>query len=111
MNDTDFTFNRLVKVNSERPSFGNESLLSQVRKICVMDLSHYKLQLMFVTLFELVKMKRGTHPSRWGNRGKGGCFSFSFMVVYSPPLNMAPVCICISEQLGFSSCLQVDPLL
>ena len=32
MNDTDFSFIGLVKLNIERPIFGNEPLLSQVRK-------------------------------------------------------------------------------
>ena len=32
MNDTKLTFIGLVKSNIERPSFGNEPLLSQVRK-------------------------------------------------------------------------------
>ena len=32
MNDTYFSFIGLIKLNIERPSFGNESLLSQVRK-------------------------------------------------------------------------------
>ena len=32
MNYTEFSFIRLVKLNIERPSFGNEHILSQVRK-------------------------------------------------------------------------------
>ena len=32
VNDTEFTFNGLTKLNTERPSFGNEPLLSQVHK-------------------------------------------------------------------------------
>ena len=32
MNDTEFSFIGLVKLNIERPVFGNEPLLSQVRK-------------------------------------------------------------------------------
>ena len=35
MNDTELTFIGLVKSNIERPSFGNKSLLSQVRKMYV----------------------------------------------------------------------------
>ena len=34
MNDTELTFIGLVKSNIERPSFGDEPLLSQVRKTC-----------------------------------------------------------------------------
>ena len=33
MNDTKLTFNGLVELNTERPSFGDEPLLSQVREI------------------------------------------------------------------------------
>ena len=33
MNDSELTFNGLVKLNTQRPSFGNEPLLSQVREI------------------------------------------------------------------------------
>ena len=33
MNGTKLTFNGLVKLNTQRPSFGNEPLLSQVREI------------------------------------------------------------------------------
>ena len=33
VNDTEFNFNELVKLNIERPFFGNEPLLSQIRKI------------------------------------------------------------------------------
>ena len=33
MNDTELTFNGLVKPNTERPYFGNEPLLSQFREI------------------------------------------------------------------------------
>ena len=32
MNDTDLTFNGLVKLNTEKPSFGNELILSQVHE-------------------------------------------------------------------------------
>ena len=32
MNDTELTFNGIVKLNNEGPSFGNEPLLSQVRE-------------------------------------------------------------------------------
>ena len=32
MNDAKLTFNGLIKLNTERPSFGNEPLLSQVHK-------------------------------------------------------------------------------
>ena len=30
MNDTELNFNGIVKLNTERPPFGNETLLSQV---------------------------------------------------------------------------------
>ena len=34
MNNIEFTFNGLVKLNTERPTFGNEPLISQVQKTC-----------------------------------------------------------------------------
>ena len=34
MTDPKFTFNGLVKLNTGRPSFGNETLLSHIRKTC-----------------------------------------------------------------------------
>ena len=61
MNDTELTFIGLVKLNIERPYFGNEPLLSQVCKHMSLDLSSDNLQRVFVTLFELVKTKIGTH--------------------------------------------------
>ena len=33
MNDIELTFNGLIKLNTERPSFGNKPLLSQVHEI------------------------------------------------------------------------------
>ena len=39
MNDTELTFSRLIKSNIDRPSFGNEPLLSQVRKYMSLDMS------------------------------------------------------------------------
>ena len=61
MNDTELTFIGVVKLNIERPSFGNEPLLSEVRKTYEFGLVFDELQRVFVTLFGLVKMKRGTH--------------------------------------------------
>ena len=67
MNNTELTFIGLVKLNTVRPFFGNEPLLSRFVKHMRMDLSSDKLQRVYFTLFGLIKMKRGTHRSWWGN--------------------------------------------
>ena len=67
MNDTDFAFVGLVKLNTERPVQGTNPSFLRFVKYMRMDLSSDKLKQVFVTLFGLIKMKRGTHLSRWGN--------------------------------------------
>ena len=63
MNDTEFSFIGLIKLNIERPVLGtNPSSLKFVKHMS-MDLSSDKLYRVFVTLFELVKPKRGTYRS------------------------------------------------
>ena len=63
MNDTKFSFIGLVKLNIETPVLGmNPSSLRFVKHMSL-DLSSNKLYRVFVTLFELVKLKRGTHQS------------------------------------------------
>ena len=67
MNDTEFTFIGLIKSNDERSYLGtNPSFLRFVKYVRMEPLLDV-LQRLFVTLFEPVKMKRGTHPSLWGN--------------------------------------------
>ena len=67
MNDTDFTFIELIKLNDEGPyPRTNPSFLRFVKRMR-MDSSLDEIKRVFVTLFGLVKMKRGTHPLRWGN--------------------------------------------
>ena len=62
-NDTEFSFSGLVKLNIERPVLGmNPSSLRFVKHMSL-DLSSDKLYRVFVTLFELIKSKRGTHQS------------------------------------------------
>ena len=61
MNDAEFAFIGLVKLNTERPFFGMNPSFLRFMKYMGMDLSLDKLKRVFVTLFELVKMKRGTH--------------------------------------------------
>ena len=70
MNYTEFTFIGLVKLNIERPVLGMNPSSLRFVKYMSLDLSSEKLYRVFVTLFELVKLKRGTHRSWWGN-GKG----------------------------------------
>ena len=61
MNDTKFYFSGIVKLNIERPILGmNPSSLWFVKHMSL-DLSSNKLYRLFVTLFELIKLKIGTH--------------------------------------------------
>ena len=66
MNDTEFSFTGLVKLNIERPVL--ETNPSSLKFVKHMSLNLYsdKLYRVFATLFELKKPKRGTHRSRWG---------------------------------------------
>ena len=63
----EFTFIGLIKSNDEGPFLEmNPSFIKFVKHVR-MDSSLDELQRVFVTLFGLVKMKRGTHLSSWGN--------------------------------------------
>ena len=63
MNNTEYYFIGHVKINTERPVQGmNPSFLRFVKRMR-MDLSLDELQRVFVTLFGLVKKKRGTRQS------------------------------------------------
>ena len=63
MNDGEFSFSGLVKLKIERSILGmNPSSLRFVKHMRL-DLSFDKLYRVFVTLFELIKPKRGTHQS------------------------------------------------
>ena len=72
-----------------------------------MDLSSDELKRVFVTLFEIVKLKRGTHQSRWGKWewnhliNNGSCLSL--------PLNMELVYISC-QSIGYLDDLCDDPL-
>ena len=67
MNDTEFTFIKIMKSNDQGPFMGmNFSFLKFVKHVR-MDSSLDELQRVVVTLFGLIKMKRGTNPSIWGN--------------------------------------------
>ena len=58
MNDTELTFIGIVKLNIERPSFGNEPLLSQVRKT-------YESRLVFWQAIPSVCHPLLTHKTKW----------------------------------------------
>ena len=63
MNNTEFSFIGHVKLNIEGPVLGmNPSSLRFVKHMSL-DLSSDELYRVFVTLFELIKLKRGTHQS------------------------------------------------
>ena len=100
MNDTEFSFSGLVKLNIERPVLGmNPSSLRFIKHMSL-NLSSDKLYRVFVTLFELIKLKRGTHRSWWGKwegnhfANNGSCLSL--------PLNMALVCTIMLVNWVFS---------
>ena len=99
MNDTEFAFIRLIKLNTERPVQRTNPSFLRFVKCMRMDLSSNELKRVFVTLFGLVKNeKRNSSIMMWKLREEnefilqinGSCLS---------PLNMALVCISFS-QLG-----------
>jgi len=100
MDDTEFSFSGLIKLNIERPVLGTNPSSLRFVKHMRLDLSSDKLYRVFVTLFELVKPKRGTHQSWWGKwegnhfANNGSCLSL--------PLNMALVCTIMSVNWVFS---------
>ena len=61
MNDTKFCFNGLAKLNIERPVLESNPFSLRFIKHMSLELSLDKLYQVFVNLFELVKIKRGTH--------------------------------------------------
>ena len=61
MNNIEFPFSGLIKSNIERPVLGTNPSSLRFIKYMSLDLSSNKLYRVFVTLFELVKLKRGTH--------------------------------------------------
>ena len=63
----EFAFVRLIKQNDERPYLGTNPSFLRFLKHVRMDSSLDELQQVFVTLFELVKMKRDTHMLGSGN--------------------------------------------
>ena len=63
MNDTEFSVSGLVKLNIERPVLGSNPSSLRFVKHMSLDLSFDKLNQVFITLFELVKLKIGTHQS------------------------------------------------
>ena len=81
MNDTEFYFSGIVKLNIERLVLGSNPSSLRFLKHMSLDLSFDKLYWVFVTLFELVKLKRGTHRSWWGKwegnhlANNGSCLS------------------------------------
>ena len=60
-NYTEFVFIGLDKLNTERPFWGTNPSFLRFVKSMSLDLSLDELKRVFVTLFELVKLKRGTH--------------------------------------------------
>ena len=70
MNDTEFAFIGLIKLNIERPFLGmNPSSLRFVKHM-TLDFSSYKLYRVFVTLFGLVKPKKRHSSIMMGEMGR-----------------------------------------
>ena len=63
----EFAFIGLIKSNNEGPFPRMKPSFLRFIKCMRTDSSLDELQRVFVTLFELVKMKRGTNPLRWRN--------------------------------------------
>ena len=100
MNNTAFSFSWLVKLNIERPILGTNPSSLRFEKHMSLDLSFDKIYQVFVTLFELVKLKRGTYQSSWG-KWEGNHFCKKNGSSLSLPLNMALVCISF-HSIGYS---------
>ena len=100
MNDIEFSFSGLIKLNIERPVLGSNPSSLRFVKHMSLDLSSDKLYRVFVSLFELIKLKRGTHRSWWG-KWEGNHFVNNESCL-SVPLNMALVCTIMSVNWVFS---------
>ena len=99
MNDTEFSFIRLVKLNIERPILGTNPSSLRFVKHMSLDLSSDNLYRVFVTLFELIKPKRGTHQSWWG-KWEGNHLANNESCL-SLPLNTTLVCTIMSVNWVF----------
>ena len=55
MNDTEFSFSGLIKLNIERPILGTTPSFLNFVEHMILDLSSDKLYWVFITLFELIK--------------------------------------------------------
>ena len=107
MNEIEFSFSGLVKLNIERLILGTEPSSLRFVKHMSLDLYSDKLYRVFVTLFELIKPKRGTHRSWWG-KWEGNHFANNSSCL-SLPLNMALVCTSC-QSIGYLADLCDDPL-
>ena len=107
MNNTKLTFIGLVRLKIERPSFGNEPLLSQVRKT-------YEFVLVFRWAIMSVCYPLWTHKikKRHSSIMMGKMGRESFLQINGSslllPLNMALICISF-QSIGYSSDLHDDP--
>ena len=107
MNDTEFSFSGLIKLNIERPILGmNPSSLRFVKHMSL-DLSSEKLYRVFFTVFELIKPKIGTHRSWWG-KWEGNHFVNNGSCLLLP-LNMALV-YTSCQSIGYLADLRDNPL-
>ena len=100
MNDTEFSFSGLVKLNIERLVLGTNPSSLRFIKHMRLDLSSDKLYRVFVTLFELVKLKEALIDHD-GENGKGNHFANNGSCS-SLPLNMELVCTIMLVNWVFS---------
>ena len=100
MNDTEFSFIGLLKLNVERPILGMSPSSLRFIKHMILDLSFDKLYRVFVTLFELIKSKEELIDHDGGN-GKGIIFANNGSCL-SLALNMSLVCISY-QSIGYSA--------
>ena len=70
MNDTEFYFNGLIKLNIKRPILGSNPSSLMFVKYMSLELSFNKLYQVFVTLFELVKLKKRHSSIMMGEMGR-----------------------------------------
>ena len=107
MSDTELNFIGLIKLNIERPSFGNESLLSQVCKTYEFGLVFGWAIMSVCYLLWTHKNKKRRSSTMMGKMGRKSFFKYNGSL--SLPLNMELVCISF-QSIGYSADLHDDPL-
>ena len=81
---------------SKLDTFTLVKVFEQLNSVCY-PMSYNECLLPYLVLY---KQKEALIILNGEINGKGNIFSFVSMEAHSPPLNAAPICICIFEQLG-----------